>query len=123
MPQPITLDHGHRSGSRVCLQEPSAERRGDWFARLSQTPSHIQTLVSRTGARLTARHLEDDGRGALMFCRCFMFQMFHSSPRPRRRDPQRAALQQLRRRRLLARGQNPTGQFDRDSVALLFRQP
>jgi hypothetical protein len=81
-----------------------------------------QTRVSRTGARLTARHLKRDGRGALMLCRCFMFQMFHSPPRPRGRDPQRAALQRLRRCQLLARGQNPTGQFDRDWVALLFRQ-
>jgi hypothetical protein len=36
--------------------------------------------------RLTARHLERDGRGALMFCRCFMFQMFQSPLRPRARD-------------------------------------
>jgi hypothetical protein len=42
-----------------------------------------QTRVSRTGTRLPARHLERDGRGALMFCRCFMFQMFQSPPRPR----------------------------------------
>jgi hypothetical protein len=53
-----------------------------WFVRLSQTRSDIQTRVSRTGARPTARHLEPDGRGALMFCRCFKFQMFQSPPRP-----------------------------------------
>jgi hypothetical protein len=46
-----------------------------------------QTCVSRTGARLTAGHLKRDGRGALMLFRCFMFQMFHSPPRPRARDP------------------------------------
>jgi hypothetical protein len=42
-----------------------------------------QTCVSRTGARLTARDLKRDSRGALMFCRCFMFQLFHPPPNAR----------------------------------------
>jgi hypothetical protein len=51
-----------------------------------QSHGQNQTCVSRTGARHTARHLKPDGRGALMFCRCFMFQMFHPPPPSRARD-------------------------------------
>jgi hypothetical protein len=47
-----------------------------------QTRVNRQTCVSRTGAR----HLESDGRGILMFGRCFMFQMFHAPPPSRARE-------------------------------------
>ena len=51
-----------------------------------QTHGQTQTCVSRTEARLTARHMKPDGRATLMFCRCFMFQMFHAPPPSRARD-------------------------------------